>query len=496
MMKRRFSVYVFLSMLLLLAACSSPVDEQLSEDPAELEPAETSTPVIQPTWTPTEEVAAPTKLATTTRPATATPTETPGEMATTEPTQMPTATATITPPPLAVPTLAPVASANDMRIAGWSPDSCCLAYWISDQDDQGPQPPGMSPGGTLAFWAATSGDTCVASQFHTGAGEEADVNWHEDGSLTIVMPDGVYQGRPCQTEPFTLLANYEPAQADQADKRLSIDGRFQIITSQTGNEEGILSYQTRLVETGNGVDRITASWQIDQRLGDYTDWLGGAWVSPSQFLIYETLKQGPLLLDAEQGLISVLPDLLDQDAIPFILDETGVSMKAHPIPGPDTNTFHLVVSGVGTEGNFPPARLYHSENDQVEILPYSRLYRQPFSDNGQWLFLNSSPDVDGYETVEIWMRRVEDMEGEWSLLASDVDGALWSPDETEMVNVEGDTTVIWRTFPEDEELGRWDTDPYWSFPISFSPDGRYVALGGYSPGQPGQVLFVLARPES
>ena len=97
-MKRRLSVYVFLSVLLLLAACSSPVVEQLSEDPAELEPAATTSRAIQPTWPPTEEVTTPTRL------ATATPTETPTKMATAEPTQTPTATATIVPdPPTQVP---------------------------------------------------------------------------------------------------------------------------------------------------------------------------------------------------------------------------------------------------------------------------------------------------------------------------------------------------------------------------------------------------------
>jgi hypothetical protein len=86
MMKRRLSVYMFLSVLLLLAACSSPVVEQQSEDPVELEPAATASRAIQPTWPPTEEVTTPTRLATA------------------DPTQTPTATATIVPdPPMQVP---------------------------------------------------------------------------------------------------------------------------------------------------------------------------------------------------------------------------------------------------------------------------------------------------------------------------------------------------------------------------------------------------------
>ena len=97
-MKRRLSVYVFLSVLLLLAACSSPVVEQQSEDPVELEPAATTSPAIQPTWPPTEEVTTPTRL------ATATPTKTLTQIATADPTQTPTATATIVPdPPMQVP---------------------------------------------------------------------------------------------------------------------------------------------------------------------------------------------------------------------------------------------------------------------------------------------------------------------------------------------------------------------------------------------------------
>jgi hypothetical protein len=123
----------------------------------------------------------------------------------------PPPTANIAAPQPDVPTVAPIATAGDIHVAGWSPDCCCLAYWISDQDDLGVQPPGMNPGGTLAFWIAATGDTCIASQLHTGDVGKTDLSWHDDGSLTIIMPDDVYQGRPCQTEPFTLLADYEQA---------------------------------------------------------------------------------------------------------------------------------------------------------------------------------------------------------------------------------------------------------------------------------------------
>jgi hypothetical protein len=52
-MKRRPSVYLFLSALLLSAACSSPVVEPKSEDPVELEPEAATSRANQPTLPPT-----------------------------------------------------------------------------------------------------------------------------------------------------------------------------------------------------------------------------------------------------------------------------------------------------------------------------------------------------------------------------------------------------------------------------------------------------------
>jgi len=63
-MKRRYSVCASLVMLLLLAACTSPVEEQVREDPAEPEQTVTSTPALLPTWMPTEELVSPTEMAT------------------------------------------------------------------------------------------------------------------------------------------------------------------------------------------------------------------------------------------------------------------------------------------------------------------------------------------------------------------------------------------------------------------------------------------------
>ena len=77
-------------------------------------------------------------------------------------------------------------------------------------------------------------------------------------------------------------------------------------------------------------------------------------VSPTQFVIYETLTQGPLLLDADAGVISVLVDLLGMgvDEIPSLLNEEGYNLAVRPIPGDTTDAYRLITYGVGNEGNF------------------------------------------------------------------------------------------------------------------------------------------------
>jgi len=50
--------------------------------------------------------------------------------------------------------------------------------------------------------------------------------------------------------------------------------------------------------------------------------------------------------------------------------------------------YHLLLYGVGQEGNFPPARLHHAVNGEIETLPYHYPYSSGFlkGENGKtWL---------------------------------------------------------------------------------------------------------------
>jgi len=405
----------------------------------------------------------------------------------TESVPMPTTTAV--PPEPELPAATPAATSTYFLVAGWSPDSRWLAYWASTQEDIDAQLPAIMPGGTLHFHEAITGETCAMSQFHTTYSREASVQWPDDGSVIVAIPEGTYRGRPCQPEPFTLLTDYQPPQIEQSDPALSPDGRYRILSAQTASENGILTYETQLVSADDGQELAAVTWQIDERLGDYSGWLGGEWVSPTQFIIYETWQQGPLLLDVDRGVVPILTDLLSLDTIPSMADEAGFSLTARPVFSAETNAYHLLISGVGLEGNFPQARLYHSESGLVETLPYPHIY-WPLG-QGTWIFLDSRPIVDGYETYEIWMRRLEVTGNEWQLLANDVDGILWSENKTEIVFTQRETAVIWQSFPGGETLGQWETSPYWTLPVAFSPDGRFVVTTGNNPGEMKYGLFIF-----
>jgi hypothetical protein len=386
----------------------------------------------------------------------------------------------------------PFAAAAYIRFEGWSPDSRWLAYWLSSQEDVDHQLPGAMPGGTLHFADVATGQTCAAPQFHSETDQAACVDWVVDGRVVVVMGGQAFQGAPCQSKPFAALADYAPAGEAPPGPALSPDGRQRAATALVSSANGVLTFQTILTDTVEMRPVQSVRWQIDERLGDYG--LGGQWVSRTQFLIYETLDKGPLLVDVQRGTIPVLTDLFGMNAIPSILGEEAYSLHATAAPSVEPDMFHLAISGVGSEGNFPPVRLYHAESELVETLPYQKVWG--FSAKYKWLFLYEGVDQAGHEIgYNLWARRLEDTGGAWRLLAPAFDYLLWQTDESEMAFTQNETSVVWQTFPAGEPLGRWHTDRYWVLPLAFSPDGRYLALVGNQPGLWQYGLFVLERLE-
>lgn len=112
--------------------------------------------------------------------------------------------------------------------------------------------------------------------------------------------------------------------------------------------------------------------------------------------------------------------------------------------------------------------------------------------DGQWLLIDERPTIGGYETYSISIRRVEDVHGDWQLIANDVDSASWTADWTEMA-FNSDATVTWQTFPDAEPIGQWNTGEFWAHPVAWSPDGHALVTIGNIPGVAEYGLFILER---
>jgi hypothetical protein len=387
----------------------------------------------------------------------------------------------------------PLARAPAIHFAGWSPDSRWVAYWVSLQEDVDDYlshgAPGF-PAGTLHF---TDVDTIVSCAAPASVTRDpgSTVQWSAEGAVMLVTPDGVLTGSPCQTDPYTTSSDYTPTDEEEVDLALSPDGRYRAATVLQSSEGGILTFETTIA-THDGTQLLqTVAWQIDQRLGEYG--LGGEWISRNQFLIYETLSAGPLLVGAHDGVIAVATELLGLQDIPSILDDEGYGLRAVAAPELEPDAFHLLLTGVGLEENHPAVMLYHANSEVTETLPYRAVWWTPFSADGEWLLMDERPEIDGYEGHAIWIRRVQDVGGEWQLLAAGVDSTLWNTEWTEMAFYD-DAVVTWQTFPEAELIGRWDTSPFWTHPVAWSPDGRFLVTEGTVPGLWQYGLFVLEPP--
>ncbi len=446
-------IWLFVAALMGMVACTSqetmPVEsgdtiEGITTAPlTETETAVfTPTPTTQPTIIPSA----------TSQPPATTPTA--------APTKAPTATATVV-PETAVSHL--IAQAEHISVAGWSPDSEWLAYWLSTAADvDALDDPYAAPGGTLHLLNSNSGESCALPQFHTTSGEEVTLIWPADKSLIVRRwaANEQWQGQPCQPDSFVgdLTMPESPSAAANEEARLSPDGRFQITTVL--QEETADHWRTLLtvLQEKEGAEITAVTWrtQADMAAGE----VGGEWISPTQFFI-RFAEEGPLLLDADQPgqVINVLSDLFA-----LALPAERKSVVAAPGVLPDSFSLALVSGGVDR------VQIYHADSGLVETLPYRRSASPPFSPDNQWLLLFG----DGND---LWLRPIADVEGEWQRLAEEVSDFAWNSDSTEIAFSQFGP-VIWQTFPQGEVIGEWATEPFISSIAGFSPNGRFLVVTG------------------
>lgn len=451
--------FLFVVLFWLLVGCG-----QAGPEP-EATPTATTTPTILPTITAV--------------PPTATPTLTPTPLPTSTPTRHATATPTATPD---LPERQ--ASGAFLLLDSWSPDGQWLAFWRSSTEDVENIQPYTSPGGTLYLLNSLTDQLCDMPHFRTTAAGRMTLSWDADNGLSInnYEADQKWRGQPCQPDTFALLDEPPdlPATLSEPDG-WSPNGRFYIQTELTGSGANVPSFTTTLTEPTDSGERVITevTWRNDyQALG--STGLGGDWVSPSQFLIRNTFDDGALLLDGEQP-DTILP--VHQEI--FGVDRPGSDRVVVPIPGAAADSYRLLLlPGRSLE----PNKLYHADRDLVETLPFYTHWSPPFTADYEWLLLRES------STSDVWARRTADIDGEWQWLANNPGLMRFNADNSEILfHNRDDLTVIWQTFPEGELIGEWPIAPYAASNVTWSPNGRFLAITGQIIGEWEYSLFLFER---
>ena len=400
-------------------------------------------------------------------------------------TPLPTATGTATPIPTITPTPTPVPNLYDsgahIIVSGWSPDSQWLAYWLSDATDLTGLEPYAWPGGTLHLLDSRSGESCPLPQFHTTTWGEMSVTWAGDGRLVVQdwQANEQWQGQPCQPNSFARLAEPPTPPAEPAeDKGLSPNGRFRITLELLEEEDDWRTMLTTLGQAG-GAEVTAVTWRTQATFTE--DDPGGEWLSPSQFFI-RFADGGPLLLDANRP-----GQVINVQTALFGLAQPAEDRGVAALPGLVPDNFYLLL--LGNRFGTAPIQLYHASLNLVETLPYYRSV--PLPSDLPWLLMY------GEEGNNLWIRRLNDVGGEWRLLGEGVYTYRWNAKNTEIALGHDWQAVTWQAFPNGDLIGQWSTAPFFPYQLEgWSPDGRFlVALGsaGDTPWQRPQALFLFAR---
>ncbi len=399
----------------------------------------------------------------------------------------PVAAPTRTPTPIPGESIVPIAEGATVRFDTWSPDSRWLAYWVFEAEHLTILP--VDATSTLHLYDLDTGQTCAHPQILSQDYRDT-LSWQSSEHFIVSTGSTVWLGAPC-AETFTPVEGSTDATPTPPDPGLSPGSDYLAATTVITTTGGILQLSTTVTEAATGTVLHRIEWETEQGLGDYTGWLGGEWITDRQFLIWETRRQGPLVVEVAGGVIEAAPALfgVPAEAGP------GVSLRTVAAPAPRLEAPHLLLIGVGIEANFPPVRLYHPETGQVEALQYTHLWGHAFTPDGQWVLLDARPIRDGYESYSLWTQPIDPPGGVARLIGEGK--AAWSADWTR-VAFGLDHTLTAVTFPEGAGLGAWvASEQYSLFPYAWSPDGRWLAVVGAT-GRPQMALFVIevAAPDA
>ncbi len=467
------STYLLIITLIVLAACANQ-----ESTPAAAEAIGAETAVATPNSRASAQAANPEPAAAASQPTPVIdfPTATPLPTATGTPLPTPTITATPTP----VPNL--YVSGAYIIVGDWSPDSQWLAYWLSEEADLARLEPYAWPGGALHLLDSRSGESCSLPQFHAAAWGQMSVTWASDGRLVVQdwHANEQWQGQPCQPDSFVRLAEPPTPPVEPAvDKGLSPNGRFRITLELLEEEEDDWRTMLTTLRAEGGAEITAVTWRTQTTFAE--DDPGGEWLSPTQFFI-RFADGGPLLLDANRPGQTVNA-------------QTGLFGLARPaedrgmvaVPGPAPDSFYLLL--LSNRFDTAPIQLYHANSGLVETLPYYRSV--PLAPDQQWLLMY------GEGGNELWIRRLNEVGGEWRLLGEGVYTYRWNAENTEIALGHDWQAVTWQAFPSGELIGQWSIAPFFPYQLGgWSPDGRFLVVLGAAddaPWQRPQALFLFAR---
>jgi hypothetical protein len=384
----------------------------------------------------------------------------------------------------------PVATAVLILPEGWSPDGQAFASWTFTES-QSPIDYSYPPG-WLNFHYVDSGQTCAFPYLLSYSPREYQVYWHEGERVLILGERSIMSGSPCQGDFSLTQETVQPVFRHPVD-RPSPDGRYLAQTKFFFPEDPTLARTSIIAANTSQVVR-EVEWKFVETKG-----LGLAdhWVTDEKFLITVTLDQGPLLIDVDQGVTQVAPELfkrLADAACGFTVDFCETRLRATGSMSAETGRYHIALYGWGMEANYPPVELYHAESGETESLPTN--YFHSFSPDGGWMYVFNET-FDSQRRVPIRMVGLKPVDPPGSLgyfpMIADL-GAFddpWSPDSQRMA-IKTRRGVYIFSLPDVNLIGLWQLGRYESIDAYWSPNSRRLAVTGSIPVPHGtNALFIL-----
>ncbi|MAU00863.1 MAG: hypothetical protein CL608_27275 [Anaerolineaceae bacterium] len=467
-MKFQETVWLWFSIVWLLAACASN-EEQL----AVTEPAPTATAV---------------PATTTPLPNTPTPTATPVRE-----------TAVPTPSPLEQ----SVAAAAKITEGDWSPDGRYFTYWTHTAEEADVFMPG-----DFYIYDTEQEQSCPFAGYRTGATTWKRRHlWLPNGEILVFGDEDVVAFQPCSNdfafltdrfpEPITRVVTavpnhshflltsengywlYQPgghqvqpvaefSQGMDGGAAFSPDGRF---VALNGDEGG--SY---LLDVATATVSQIAEWTSPLGLGG----LGAPeWLSNTQFVIVTSKDLGPLLID--------LNGTIQNIGLTFFDRATTSENAVFALRDDASGHFHLRLE---TFDEDTPLRLYHSEIDEHEAIALPGTHESyVFTPaNEHWLLLRAYTEDN---RTELWVRPIDPVNSLPQRLAAHEETIYprAAPiGDHAAVGYSNKIEVF--TLPDATLLASYAVAEQTIYPLGFSPDGRFLVLEAVSP-EGGETLFIL-----